>query len=432
MEEQHLFSPHSLNAWSTNNTGNLCHWTSITCDSFTGMISETNLSCANITGSLAQLNFTTFSTPTALTSINSVVGSIPAAIGRLSKLTLLDLSNNGLVDVVPMEIGQLTELQYLSLFNNSLNGSIPYETSHLQKRLLWLKSKLSNLLQFPTSWCTPIQVVLRLIKICKILQIPYILRLMRFWHSPHCGEMYLGFIQSYILDLGNVFSYRSMALAYFCLSHADIFRNAFGVHLELLTIFLNDNQFTGEISPQWGECQNLINLQMDRNKISGQIPAKLGKLNKLSILSLSSNDLSGNIPDELGNLSMLINLNLSKNHLTGEIPQDIGDLHNLAYLDLTENNLNGSIPEQVGNCKSPIPTGRQFQNASGEALVGNSGFYGNVDGLTPCSSSSKKSSKMNTQLLIFILAPICAFLALTSIAVMILMLRAHNKLRDEK
>ncbi|GLT64877.1 hypothetical protein SLA2020_373420 [Shorea laevis] len=129
-----LFSPPSLNSWSTDNIGNLCNWTSIACDSSTGMVSEINLNSASITGSVAQFNFTPFSNLTCFDlHNNSLVGSIPPTIGSMCKLTYLDLSNNGLVDIVPVDIGQFAELQYLSLFNNNLNGSIPYQVSHLQK-----------------------------------------------------------------------------------------------------------------------------------------------------------------------------------------------------------------------------------------------------------------------------------------------------------
>jgi Leucine-rich repeat (LRR) protein len=82
---------------------------------------------------------------------------------------------------------------------------------------------------------------------------------------------------------------------------------------------LSDNQFIGEISPDWGECKNLTNLQMDGNRISGEIPAELEKLPQLRLLSLGSNALG----------------NMSNNHLTGEVPRSLttlAGLESLAYL----------------------------------------------------------------------------------------------------
>ncbi|GKU86233.1 hypothetical protein SLEP1_g782 [Rubroshorea leprosula] len=803
------FSPPSLNTWSTNNIGNLCNWTFITCDSSMRMVSEINLISANIMGTLAQFHFSPFSNLTRFDlHNNSLVGSIPPAIGNLSKLTHLDLSYNSLVDIMPSEIGQLKELQFLNLFNNSLNSSIPYQVTHLQKvrylnlgwnslttpdwskflgmpslihlefsfddlksnfpyfiincpnltflnlsfnsltgaipelvftnlvklealsfshnkfqgpipssldqlknlkildlssnflnstipfglgscinltflalannqltgqlplsfsnllkisklglsdnflygqippslignwtqlislqlqnnnftgkipseiglltklRFLYLyNNKLSasipleienlkNLVQLDLSgnqlsssipltlWSLPNLQILRLFgnnltgiippEIGKMVSLQSLdlntnqlngelpanissltnlgaislfnnnfsgsiprdfgkyspsLRYVSFSNNNFSGELppelCSGFLLENITVNGNKFTGSLPTCLKNCTSLKRVLfdgnqftgdiTNAFGVHPNLDFISLRDNQFTGEMSSQWGECQNLTNLQMDRNRIFGQIPAELGKLNQLRILSLSSNDLFGNIPDELGNLSKLFNLSLSKNHLTNHIPRDIGDLQNLIYLDLSENNLTGSIPEEFGNFKNllrldlshnnisgdiphelgnlisiqiildlssnslsgaipqdlsklaslenfnvshnhlsgkipaslssmislltfdfsyneltgPIPTSRQFQNASSEAFVGNSGLCGNVNGLTPCSSSSRnnKSSKINTKVLTIVLVPICAILALISIAIMILMHRGRNKLHDEE
>ncbi|CAN0414808.1 unnamed protein product, partial [Ectocarpus sp. 13 AM-2016] len=51
----------------------------------------------------------------------SLAGAIPAQLGALTKLTWLNLSNNGLDGTIPKELGKLTALQELVLYDNHLS-----------------------------------------------------------------------------------------------------------------------------------------------------------------------------------------------------------------------------------------------------------------------------------------------------------------------
>ncbi|XP_074306995.1 polygalacturonase inhibitor 1-like [Silene latifolia] len=55
----------------------------------------------------------------------NITGSIPPFLGRLKKLTTLDLSENRLSGPIPPSLSLLTNLQQLLLFKNQLIGSIP-------------------------------------------------------------------------------------------------------------------------------------------------------------------------------------------------------------------------------------------------------------------------------------------------------------------
>ena len=71
-------------------------------------------------------------------------GQIAPELGRLSNLTLLDLSYNQLNGTIPAELGDLPNLRFLYLNGNRLTGSIPAElgnVSNLEILYLW-----SNLL----------------------------------------------------------------------------------------------------------------------------------------------------------------------------------------------------------------------------------------------------------------------------------------------
>lgn len=60
-----------------------------------------------------------------------LTGSLKAEIRQLSRLEVLDISNNNFTGL-PAEVGQLTELRILNLSNNSLTG-LPRELGNLNK-----------------------------------------------------------------------------------------------------------------------------------------------------------------------------------------------------------------------------------------------------------------------------------------------------------
>ncbi|XP_058082456.1 MDIS1-interacting receptor like kinase 2-like [Magnolia sinica] len=195
---------------------------------------------------------------------------------------------------------------------------------------------------------------------------------------------------------------------------------------------ISNNMLFGELSPNWGECQNLTKLQFSGNKITGRIPPEIGQLKQLGVLDLSSNHLVGEIPKEFGRLTFLFNLTLNDNQLSGQLPQEIGKLSNLEILDLLMNHLSGPIPPHIGDCsklrylnlsenvlnesipfqvgsippsfewmvslqsvdfsynalEGHLPRSKPFQKAPTEAFIKNKGLCGEVQGLRPCNASS--------------------------------------------
>jgi len=63
-------------------------------------------------------------------SDNDLSGSLPAEIRHLSRLRILDLSNNNFTGV-PAEVGQLSKLEVLDLSGNPITG-LPHELGNLQ------------------------------------------------------------------------------------------------------------------------------------------------------------------------------------------------------------------------------------------------------------------------------------------------------------
>jgi hypothetical protein len=97
----------------------------------------------------------------------------------------------------------------------------------------------------------------------------------------------------------------------------------------LISLRVDNNQFSGSIPAQLGGLAQLWHLYMDRNQLTGSIPAELGNASNLRALHFESNNLSGPIPAQLGTLVNLIELRLNSNKLAGEIPGSIANLINL-------------------------------------------------------------------------------------------------------
>ncbi|RAL51799.1 hypothetical protein DM860_010517 [Cuscuta australis] len=109
----------------------------------------------------------------------------------------------------------------------------------------------------------------------------------------------------------------------------------------VIRIKLNGLNLTGHLDFQISNLQQLTELDLSSNNVEGEI--SLGFPLNLTSLSLAFNNFSGRIPDSLSGLKTLKNLDLSYNNLTGDLPSSFAALTNLAALFLQNNSLTGSV-----------------------------------------------------------------------------------------
>ncbi|CAM0873811.1 unnamed protein product [Alopecurus aequalis] len=335
-------------------------------------------------------------------STNLLQGSIPVALGECTNLTILFLSFNQLQGEIPVNIGSLKNLKILAISENGLSGQIPHSLADLpvieklalsQNRLsgvippgLGNLSSLSGLALDGNSLSGAIPSSLGFLSRLNWLNLSF--------------NNLSGVIP---ISLWNNSSLRVFSVQKNMLS-GKIPPNAFSNLPHMQRIFMDSNQFHGQIPPSIANASEMSVLQLLDNLFSGSVPPEVGRLRNLSWLQLSGNllqakepkdwefvtaltncshlrslglglnmfegvlpdsvsnlstslmvlifegnQISGSIPKDIGNLNSLQSLFLSRNSFTGILPSSLSHLKNLGRLRVAENKISGSIPPIIGN-----------------------------------------------------------------------------------
>ncbi|GMI69148.1 receptor like protein 7 [Hibiscus trionum] len=342
--------------------GDCCSWDGVECDDETGHVIGLDLSSSFLYGSIDSNNtlFQLHHLRKLNLSDNHFNGSgIPSAIGKLSRLTQLDLSFSGFSGQIPYEVLELSKLVILDLSGNDLELRNPSLKS-LAKRLINLKHlnldgvKASS--SIPQSLANLSSLTSLSLRDCElhgefpieIFQLPNL----QFIHAIPASLANLTEL-TYLSLAANEFGPAQFPIEVFQLPNLQILRASHNTFLEgRLPIFhkntsleeleLASTAFSGELPESIGNLKSLSLLDVSNCSFFGRIPNSMAKLTRLTQLNLNSNQFSSRIPSWLGNLTQLISLDLYGNKFWGSIPESIFTLINLENLDLTDNLLTGS------------------------------------------------------------------------------------------
>ncbi|CAN1853055.1 Inactive leucine-rich repeat receptor-like serine/threonine-protein kinase At1g60630 [Linum perenne] len=196
---------------------------------------------------------------------------------------------------------------------------------------------------------------------------------------------------------------------------------------QLRVLSFKSNSISGQI-PDLSGLVNLKSLFLNDNNFSGEFPESITGLHRLKVVVLAGNRLSGPIPSSVLSLDRLYVLYLEENEFTGSIPP-LGQT-SLRYFNVSGNRLSGSIPV--------TPALIRFNSSS---FSGNVGLCGEQI-RNPCSqlspspspsSLTSSKSKNRRSKLIKIIAPAAAgllILILLAAAILICLCR-RNRTRKE-
>ncbi|KAI1372725.1 adenylate cyclase [Hypoxylon crocopeplum] len=277
---------------------------------------------------------------------NNEARKLPISIGRASRLTYLDVSNNRLEELEHAELGRLTGLLKLSLANNRLNR-LPSDFGFF-KALRSLNLSSNFLDKFPTFLCGLESLVDIDVSFNSIACLPdEIGRLRNLEKFVMTNNRLAGSLPSTLSELVNL---RELDIKYNTLTSIDIVSEL--PKLEILSADHNT------ISQFVGSFERVRSLKLNSNPITKfELTSSVPTLKTLNLSSaqLASIDGSFNnmvnlerlvldrnyfvsLPNTIGNMRRLEHFSIAHNSV-GELPPEIGCLYELRVLDIRGNNI---------------------------------------------------------------------------------------------
>eukprot|EP00884_Botryococcus_braunii_P008911 jgi/Botrbrau1/18020/Bobra.0062s0012.1 len=267
-------------------------------------------------------------------------GPLPQELGRLTYLTLLDLSNKGPPGTLHSNWTFLTDPTTESLLDPQ-HAMVRAEVASL------------NLSRYELSGTVP-AVCCNVTQLAKIVRLRNIINgtLPAAWsqlaHLTYLRLSYNRLSGSLPSAWGNLTELKSLGLIGNRLT-GPLPRSWSGMRA-LTGLYLWNNSLTGTLPSEWGNLTRLSNLHLKLNRLSGTLPSAWGSgMAALTSLYMSNNSLSGTLPSEWGNLTVLEKLHMNLNQLSGLLPRSWGGMSALKELDLSNNSLSGYLPKAWGS-----------------------------------------------------------------------------------
>lgn len=251
---------------------------------------------------------------------------IPYSLYNISTMSIISTAVNRLNGTLPDNIGlTLPNLKYLSIFTNKFFGPIPVSLSNASRLEILALSGNNFVGQVPTD----------------------LGNLLHLWWLG-VGRNDLG--SNSAKDLDFLTSVKNCTK----LEMLDFSNNNFGgslpnsienLSMQFRALYLDRNKLSGIIPEALENLINLTSLNMARNLFTGSIPSYFTKFQKLEGLALNGNRLSGPIPFSIGNLTQWSNFTYHRTIWKETLHPVLETANICSTLDITENNISGAIPK---------------------------------------------------------------------------------------
>ncbi|KAJ0030693.1 hypothetical protein Pint_14424 [Pistacia integerrima] len=343
----------------------VCSWQGVTCDSQNEHVTALVVPNLGLSGPVPDATIGKLTKLQVLDLSNNKITAFPGDLWSLGSLTTLNLSNNQISGSLPNNIGNFGSLEVFDLSHNNLSGEIPAAISSLVS--LQVLKLDNNMFQYSIpqgikSCQSLVTIDLSMNQLNGSLPdgfgaaFPKLKSLNLAGNEISGRDSDLTGMKSISrLNISwNLFQGSVMGVFQEPLQVIDLSRNQFQGHISqvqfnssynwshLVYLDLSENQLSGEIFHNLSQAQNLKHLNLAYNRFSRQEFLEIEMLWSLEYLNLSRTSLTGHIPSEISELSSLHTLDLSMNHLSGHIP--LLSIKNLEIIDVSRNNLSGEIP----------------------------------------------------------------------------------------
>jgi Leucine-rich repeat (LRR) protein len=282
---------------------------------------------------------------------NRIEGILPPSIGGMESLQYLRLGANQIRGKIPTEIGRLVNLRHLSAEANKLTGPLPDLQYLVHLHAVWLNgNQIGGTV--PASWGENLAAIkeLDLSKNQLSGSFPAEFATRRYLKSISVESNRLnGTLPANLFDLMDGLEVLNLQHNQFSGSLPTSLASAYN----LQTLLLNGNRFEGELPPDsaLAGLGKLKVVHLHDNRLSGQL-ADLGLFPDLEEFWAYKNKFRGNLPETISECTRLETLYLEHNSLTGPIPSELGSLTSLQELRVFGNNLTGTVPKHVCDLKS--------------------------------------------------------------------------------
>ncbi|XP_071726479.1 receptor protein-tyrosine kinase CEPR2 [Rutidosis leptorrhynchoides] len=317
--KKHLKDPFNyLDSWTAEDNDSPCLFYGVSCDNQTGRVVEISLNYKYLTGKISPAIGTLQSLKSLVIPSNYIHGQLPESIVNCSDLRVLNVSSNNITGHVP-DLSKLTKLEILDVSDNSFSGEFPAWIGTL--------TSLSSLGLGDNNFQPSL--IPKNIGNLKNLK----------WIYLRSSQL-TGTIPDSMFDLAQL---QSLDLA------ANNISGDFPIGISKLKnlwkIELFGNQLTGVIPPELSDLNLLREFDISDNQMHGQLPAEIGNMKNLTVFECYMNHFSGQLPPGFGDLQNLKGFSIYRNNFSGQFPENFAMFAPLVEIDISENNFSGEFPK---------------------------------------------------------------------------------------